>query len=193
MSVKIDIAKFEERISTTISNELLQLGTALASEIARNAPVSTSTLGGSFAAKLGTAVDGGGVVVTVGSPIWGSYGAFVEFGTRPHWAPIEPILTWVRNSMSVKAVGVSFESGKAVPSRKGTKRRNSNDIKRIAYAVRAKIAQVGTKEQLYVLRSLATVGLPYYQFFRNGEMKYLLDVSGYLRNRGVWDQITGGM
>lgn len=188
MSVNIDIGKFEARIVRAMTTELLALGSAVSAEIDRNAPVSTSALGGSFAPKIGQAVDQG-VAVSVGSPLWWQYGAHVEFGTRPHWAPIEPIITWVRNSMSVKAVGVSFDSGKAVPVRRGTKRRGDDEIIRIAYAIRANIAKRGTKEQLYVLRSLATFGMPYYASFSGGEMKYMLDVSGYLRERGIWDTI----
>lgn len=35
-------------------------------------------------------------------PVWGrvgpskTYGAYVEFGTKPHWPPIEPLKAWAR-------------------------------------------------------------------------------------------------
>jgi hypothetical protein len=188
MSVNIDIAKFEKKVADAVSNELLALGAMVAAEIQRNTPISTGALGGSFTAKVGEPVEGG-VSVQVGSPLWWQYGAHVEFGTRPHWAPIAPLIMWVRNSMGVKAVGVSFKGGKAVPARKGTMRMGDNEVTRIAYAIRANIAKRGTREQLFVLHSIATMGIPYVTSFGKGDMKYLLDVSGYLRSRNIWGTI----
>lgn len=58
----------------------------------------------------------GNIVGKIGTP--SPYGAPVEFGTRPHWAPIEPLKLWAKRKL---------------------------DDESLAYAVQRKIARVGTK------------------------------------------------
>lgn len=50
------------------------------------------------------------VIGIVGTPL--SYAEAVELGTKPHWAPIEPILDWVRHKL-----GISENEAEAVARR----------------------------------------------------------------------------
>lgn len=60
------------------------------------------------------------------------YWKYVESGTRPHWAPIAPLLHWVE----VKPL---------LPRPEIEHLPRPQQLKRMAYAVRWKIAQEGTK------------------------------------------------
>lgn len=57
----------------------------------KNAPVHTGRLRASLVPEVTSGRDG--VVGIVGSDV--SYAPFMEFGTSPHWAPIEPLVRWV--------------------------------------------------------------------------------------------------
>ena len=58
--------------------------------------------------------------------VWGTpakYAESVEFGTRPHWPPQDPILYWVQHKLGItgpEAVAVAFLIARKI-SRKGTK------------------------------------------------------------------------
>ena len=58
------------------------------------------------------------------------YLKYLENGTRPHWAPIKPLVEWVHN--------------KGIPTGDG-KKGNLPTEKQVAYAVQYKIAKEGTK------------------------------------------------
>ena len=75
----------------------------------------------------------GHVAAEVGTEL--EHGVYAELGTRPHWAPIAPLLNWVVNG----PIGEKDEAS----------------AKRIAYAVQAKIAKKGTDGQ-YTLRNAYT-------------------------------------
>lgn len=51
-----------------------------------------------------------GDVFVAGVQSMAPYGAYVEFGTRPHWPPIRPIFKWVEAKLDV--VGYVFENEK---------------------------------------------------------------------------------
>lgn len=68
------------------------------------------------------------------------YAAFVERGTRPHWAPIQPLVDWVMK----RAAEFGLEPGEDLEAA----------AKRIAYAIRGAIAQRGTKPTWFVKNSL---------------------------------------
>ena len=60
-------------------------------------------------------------VVGIASPV----GAFVELGTRPHWAPIAPLVHWVETVLGITGVE-TFGIAKAIQrkiAREGTKAR----------------------------------------------------------------------
>lgn len=94
----------------------MQAATLLAQRAAQErTPVgATSILRGSIQQEVrGAGVELAGVVFT--NQV---YGVAVEEGTRPHWAPIGPLLLWAQRKLGDR---------------------------RLAYAVRAKIARQGTK------------------------------------------------
>jgi len=70
-------------------------------------------------------------VVAVGSK-QKPYAAFVEFGTRPHWPPREPIERWVRIKLGI---------------------REPEAIERVAFLVSRSIAKKGTKPKRYMTRA----------------------------------------
>jgi hypothetical protein len=195
--VNIDLPRFEKAVADAALSEMLAIGAHVQGEIQRNAPIATGTLGKSFAVLQGAPVDRG-MAVTVGSPFWGGpvgYGAHMEFGTRPHWAPIEPLITWVREKFRYQAMGVKFAGASgtggfvARPSRKGTKKFSDRQIVNIAKAVQYAISKRGTKERLYVLQAIASMGMPYSVAFDSSRMTYVLNVSNELRDRGLWKKI----
>ncbi len=66
------------------------------------------------------------------------YAPYVEFGTRPHWPPLEPILRWVTQ----KARGKGFRGAFGI-QRRGQKRQAQ--LYAAARGVQAAIAARGTK------------------------------------------------
>ncbi len=82
----------------------------------------------------------------------------VHYGTRPHWAPIEPIMAWVRRNLRtvILTSGKRETMIKATPLLRTVKAPDS-DIKRIAYAIQAKIAKEGTAPVPWVPRALSRV------------------------------------
>jgi len=63
--------------------------------------------------------------------VWSlDYADFVEYGTDPHWAPIEPLIDWARRK--------GYDEG-------------------FAYAVRAKIAKEGTDPVAYARNAVDAV------------------------------------
>lgn len=59
------------------------------------------------------------------------YMQYVEYDTRPHWAPIQPLVQWV--------------SDKKIPTRESTGNKKLPTEKQVAYMVQHKIAKEGTK------------------------------------------------
>lgn len=75
------------------------------------------------------------------------HAVFMEFGTRPHWAPIGPLLAWAERK----------ERG-AIRSRK--KRLASDEVKALAYGTQRKIAERGTAPRgFYAAASLKFPGI----------------------------------
>lgn len=74
-----------------------------------------------------------GAVVVVEAP----HARHVEWGTRPHWAPIAPLIDWARM--------------KAGPGASDT------EIRAIAFAVRAKIARDGTAPRRFFAKASARI------------------------------------
>lgn len=99
----------------------------------QNAPSNVGRLRNSLTVSMGSGVHvhggaaaDGSVSARVGTNL--QYAKPVEFGSRPHWAPIAPLEFWVRRKL----------------------RPPSNRVRGIAFAVQRKIARVGTKAQPYL-------------------------------------------
>lgn len=96
------------------------------------------------------------------------HAVFVEFGTRPHWPPLKPILEWVKRNL------IRTESGLEFKAKRGRRLRATRDQRieakvgpvvvkvhpehlRVARAVQAKIARDGTPPVAYMRRAAAMV------------------------------------
>jgi hypothetical protein len=180
-----------EKVKAEIENELLALVNQLTGVIAKNTPIAANALAGSFEPM--SEFSPMKAFIGVGSPLWygaGGYGEYVELGTKPHWAPIEPLIRWVEQKIQphVLAVGVEFSSGKAMPTRKGTKKLTGDArqlaIQSIARAIQIKIAKKGTDAQMFVWRSLNELGLPADLVLGTEEESYYqIDIAAWLENR----------
>lgn len=131
-----------------------------------NAVASSALLGSFEGSEL---VKETGVGFQLASPL--EYAPYVEFGTKPHAiskAGMESLKAWVEMKLNVTAVGVEFSSGKARPTKKGSKYRfagmkkdaRAAEISRIAYAIAASIRKRGTKARHYMAKAIAKMGCP---------------------------------
>lgn len=186
LNPKIDLARYGTRIEHEINVELNLLAYALFGEITRNAPVGADgVLRGSFHVEPYAAEDGFGV--TIGSPL--EYAAYVEFGTRPHWAPLEPLIRYVEEKIQphVLAVAVSFpgEGKHAKPGRATKKMKGADrvvEIMRVARLIQLKIAKRGTRAQEYIAKAIHAFGLPFRAIHDADGSRYVVDLNGWLRS-----------
>ena len=188
MSVHGDIKyeKFGQALRKEIQNEFLALAEHLTGLLQQNAPVGgDGNLRGSFG--YGEIANDSGVQVQSGTPL--PYGQYVEFGTKPHWVPIEALERWVEAKIQphVLSVGVNFESGKAVPVKAGTRKLKGNArekaIQQLARAIQIKISKKGTTGQKYMEKSLREMGLDFTVDFRDEIGVYSVDTGKWLENR----------
>ena len=187
-------SEFSQIAQEEIENELLALSLELEGRVKSHAPVGGSgLLRGSFVSEVQRTDFG--VAIDVGTPL--EYGAYVEFGTRPHWAPIDPLIRWVERKIQphVLAVGVSFETGNAVPARKGTKvlrgDARTRAVLSLAYAIQRAIAKRGTHAQYMMRDSLDEMGLEYALVQTGSGQNYEVNVLSWLEGRqGLWERIA---
>lgn len=190
-----------ERVKKEIEQELVALINHLTGLIQKNAPVATNALAGSF--EPISEFSPMRAFIGVGSPLWfgaGGYGEYTELGTKPHWAPLAPLVRWVEQKIQphVLAVGVDFSSGKAMPTRKGTKKLTGDARRRaiyaIARAIQIKIAEKGTEGKLFVKRSLDELGLQsqLVDGGTDGESYYSIDIAAWLEGRlpAILERVT---
>lgn len=175
-----------DAILQSIAVELQQLGEHLSGRMSELAPKgANAALAGSY--DYGFLKADSGVTVLVGSPL--EYGEYVEFGTRPHWAPIGPLIHWVENKLQphVLAVGVEFEPGQTRSTGRATRQLRGDsrvrEIIRVARAVQRKIAAVGTKPQHVIRQALEEAGLEY----EVQGTDYQVNLQGWLEGR--WSEI----
>jgi hypothetical protein len=178
-------------VKKEIEQELVALVNHLAGLIGKNAPVATDALAPSFEPISDFRPTK--AFIGVGSPLWfgpGGYGAYMELGTKPHWAPIAPIARWVEQKIQphVLAVGIEFSSGRALPARAGTKKLTGDArqraIQAVARAVQVKIARKGTEAKFFVKRSLEELGLQSTLVLATDEEPYYeIDIAAWLEGR----------
>jgi len=116
-----------------------------------------------------------------------SYAPYVEFGTRKHMPPFDPIRRWVELKIQpyVQAIGFEYKYGRALPTRKGTKilrgTKRETIIRQVARAIQLSIAEKGTRAKRFMQTTLSNLGLKFeeYHGFESG---YNVDVSDYLKN-----------
>jgi hypothetical protein len=186
MDVKNEM-KWQEwwtNFKTELNAELDALGMQLTGLVQKNLEPAnvTGNLAGSFFYNLKPIEFG--TQFEFGTPV-DSVAAYVEFGTRAHWAPIQPIAEWVEMKLQphVLSMGVSFKTGKAMPSgrsKKLTGDARKNAVMQLAYMIRAKIAREGTKEQKYMERALNELGIAFVVEAIDTGMEYVLDLTEWL-------------
>jgi hypothetical protein len=184
--------EYWSKVKQEIEMELLALVNHLTGLIQANAPVASDALAPSFEPM--SEFTPTKAFIGVGSPLWfgaGGYGEYVELGTKPHWAPLAPLVRWVEKKIQphVLAVGVDFSSGKAMPTKRGTKVLRGDARQRaiyaIARAVQIKISKKGTEGKLFVRRALDVLGLQW-QLIEGGtdsESYYEIDIAAWLEGR----------
>ncbi len=189
-SLEFEVDKFWEKFKSNIENELIALAEQLTGLIQKNAPVAFNALSSSFTPV--TEFTEHKAFIAVGSPLWfgaGGYGVYVELGTKPHWAPLEPLVRWVEHKIQphVLAIGVEFTSGKAKPTRKGTKvlkgDARARAIQSLARAIQIKIAMKGTAAQHFVLKSIQEMGLQATLNDSGIEPHYEVDVAQWIEGQ----------
>ncbi len=183
--VEGDIRLTEEwlQAKNLIKEHLLALSEALAGRINEYAP-DGQQLKGSFVGGY-LSDDGVSLDVMVGSPL--EYGAYVEFGTKPHWAPIEPLKLWV-DLHQLDRIEVFIKKGTTTrPSRKISKGKTTSPRERainsIAYAIQAAIAKRGTRPQRFMERALMDLKLPFTITYDSMGATYEIDIAAYLQER----------
>lgn len=186
------------RCKGMIEEHIVALATHLEGLVNAYAP--GVTLRGSFESNV-QRVDNS-IMVEVGTPL--EYGEYVEFGTKPHFPPIKPIMQWVERTMNVTSVNVSFASdvkthkpqtivrggkrqfrkSKFATTWNSSQSRNRNmAIYQIAKAVQWKIAHYGTRGQMFMSRALGEMGLFHYAQFDQTGTRYIVDMETYLRSK----------
>lgn len=70
------------------------------------------------------------------------HAAFMEFGTRPHWAPIGPLLAWARRKL--RGMGRPG-AGKQGPIQRVSKKTREAAVRALAFGAQRSIAAKGTK------------------------------------------------
>jgi len=156
---------------------------AYRTEVRDQGGVYTGTMIGTIAGtRLPTT--GGVMAVQVGTPI--EWGAYYEWGTKPHLPPFAPIRRWVELKIQphVLAVGVSFESGRALPTKKGTKRltgdKRQSEIMRIARRIQLSIQAKGTRPHQAMGNALASLGVPFAIVEEGGAKIYRIDAAAWM-------------
>jgi len=189
----VNVPKFWADLKANIVGEIEAMAEHLSGIIAKNAPVAFGPL--SAASNWVPIVEfvETQVFIKVGSPLWfgsGGYGVYVELGSRPHWAPIEPLIRWVEHKIQphILAIGVEFTGGaRATPTRRGTRvlkgDRRARVIQQIARAIQMKIAAKGTAGQYFVLKSIQEMGLRAQLNDDGVEPYYEIDVADWLNRQ----------
>jgi hypothetical protein len=204
----VKAGKITASMKKQIADALLRFSFELEERIRMNirdgGGVYTGTLMGSIAAKPPREVKQG-VMMEIGTPI--EHGSYYEFGTAPHWAPLEPIRRWVELKIQphVQAVAVEFKPNaagkmKAVPKASGHKilkgASRVQEVLRAARAIQRKIAAVGTKGHFPMAHALQQLKAPY-QLVPDGSggMTYRVDLAGYLQAHepDLWNKIAAGI
>lgn len=134
---------------------------------------------GELANSVDTATIETGAITHVDAP----HAPFIEFGTRPHWAPLEALTEWVRRKGIVGKRRKSETRSEAARRGWETRRRRAAglpdydeaEIQKVAKLIQYKIAHHGTKPRHFmkkayeravermrreVLKELRTAGIP---------------------------------
>lgn len=121
MVTKIDVSEIDESIQEEIKDYLIRVASDLVNNAKEEAPVSSGRLRQSIQIQ-----EQGENEILVGTNL--EYAPYIEFGTEPHYPPIEPLKKWVRRKLNVE--------------------------EDVAYAVQQKIGQEGTEPNPFMDRAI---------------------------------------
>jgi hypothetical protein len=188
-------------IQVTIRRLLMGLAAALEGayrqEVRDQGGIYTGTMQGTIAGKR-LPTEKGVMGIQVGTPV--EWGAYYEFGTKPHMPPFEPIQRWVEKKIQphVTAVGISLKEGQkiAIPTRKGTKvmrgDKRKQEIFRVARLIQLSIKKRGTKPHRAMANALGKLGVAFALVEEGGMKVYRIDAAAWLQKAdpNIWKSIT---
>jgi len=198
LRAQIKVEPMAPQMMQNIESELKLIAFQALGACSNFAPINTGQLQKSFtssAAIIQTEkMSENTITVTFGAPLWGypkGYGMFVEFGTRPHWMPLQPLIDWVwSKGLAQRSTDIEYAGGKTKRVRGQTSRSYiDSKVVRIAKAIQRKIAARGTPARLYVSEALATMGLQHKQTTDGVDWIYDVDPTPYLLKVGVFERI----
>lgn len=193
----LETEKFQKLFDQALESEIMAVAEELAGRVREKTPVgATGKLGGSFASF--TKVATGMVIAEVGSPL--NYGEYVEFGTRPHWAPLRPLFAYVDALVSQGRIDITV---RGLSSREqATKRRylprtfsRAREVYRVAKLIQYKIAHHGTPARHMIRDSLQELGLGYKIIETDVGKSYDIDIATWLAQQkpNILDKVKGQM
>ena len=123
-------ARLQERIAAAIEAELRRFGLELERAVVKYLDDNEVNVTGTLRKRVTSEVKrvAGQIRLTVGVKL--RYAIFVHEGTKPHWAPLDPLKRWVK-----KKLGISEPA----------------EVEGVARRVRFKIAREGTEAQPFLL------------------------------------------
>jgi hypothetical protein len=188
MSVQGEIRLTEEWLQAKelIKEHLLALSEALAGRVNEYAPDGQQLKGSFLPSPLFD--DGQSIGIDVGTAL--QHGSYVEFDTKPHFPPTKPIFQWVERTLNIVSMGVTFESGRALPTgkvKRQFKQKKGRDrnmqILAVTRAIQWHIFHYGTKGKRYMEKALRSLGLPFKVIFESTGATYEIDIAAYLQER----------
>lgn len=147
-----------ELVVTEMTAAMWQSELLLQREVQELTPVGVSGAGG-LKGSIFTAspeISSNAVIGVVGSPL--SYAESVELGTKPHWAPIEPLLDWVIHKLG----------------------KTEAEAERVARSIQLNIAHHGTPAAGMFHRGLNQTRAQIEQFFEQAVGRIAIGLTGGL-------------
>ena len=190
--ITVDMKRFDAAMQSTLSEMLDAYAIHLLGQVQAKTPQASGILAGSFVTG-GTIVNSDGASVEVGTPV--DYGAYVEFGTKPHWAPLEALYKWVEIQVASGRINITVhgqESEKVHAKGQYLPRTfsKSREIYRVARMIQFAIAKRGTRPQGYYAEAIRATGVNEFAVEKDAErMAYMIDVVPMLGKMGFWDKL----
>lgn len=125
------------------------------------------------------------IYMEVGTPL--QYGEYVEFGSKAHWIPIEPLIAWVDTHQLDRVqrfVKQGFSTRARLKRKEGEKfSPRERQISQIAHAIQRYKAFHPAKPQFFMKRALEEMGLTAEIVYDSIGAHYIVDVAGYLQSK----------
>lgn len=178
-----------EQLRTEINQALLPLAIEILNGIQTTVPIAFGNLQKTF--DIIPSQDPKYLGYQVGTPLAAiSYASYVEWDTRPHFPPFEPIRLWVEKKIQphILAVGIDYSSRhkRFLPSKTRRKElhgvKRTTEIDRVAHAIQWFISHHGTKGKHFMMNVLSRLGLKFVEYHTNIDSGYTVDVTEYLKN-----------